>query len=547
MVGHQRFIDAARDALGRGDTVAADKALRQALCQAPDDQRSHYNIGFLRSRAQGGPLALACYRRALACAPDNVSAASNLADVQLGLGRAGEAEATCLRALRHTPLSGRLMVNLALVRTKMGLRDAACADCRRAVLAEPARTSGWRTLGMLRHDEADEADLAYRRAWVSGGPDAALLVNRGEIAQRDGQIGDAVALYEQALSLRPEDADARANLASAYVDFGDYEAGRRHARAVLAEHPDHRLARWMESWIALSHRDFEHGFAAYDDRWQSPEPGSHPNATRYPLWRGEKFGGSLLLWCEQGLGDEILYAGMIDDVMAHGFDVVLEADPRLVPLFQRSWPSARVIATGEDHPSDVLAQSSTLRLPMIFRRDPRAFPRRRSYLVPDPETVAGYRDSLGRGDADLAVGMAWRSGNPRTAAQKSTRLADWGELLNDPGYRLYSLQYDDGGETHPRLAANPGPDVKTDIDSLAAQIAALDHVVSISGVTAHLAGALGTPGHVLLPPAPLWYWFAEGEDCPWYPSLTLMRRAKDEDWPPAVARVCDAMRSARSA
>jgi hypothetical protein len=190
------------------------------------------------------------------------------------------------------------------------------------------------------------------------------------------------------------------------------------------------------------------------------------------------------------------------------------------------------------------------RLPMLFRRGPGDFPTRRSYLVADPERVAGYRAIFSQAEsgsgtgvgADKSVGLSWRSGNPRTGSGKSTALAAWDGLLGLAGVRFFSLQYDDGGETDPRLQPNPDLDVKADIDGLAAQITALDHVVSISGVTAHLAGALGVPGHVLLPSAPLWFWFAEGSDCPWYPSLSVVRRGLGEDWTPVVRRAGQAVR-----
>jgi Tfp pilus assembly protein PilF len=551
-----RFIDLAREALARRDLAVAERALQAALCCAPARLQGHFNLGVLQGRTVNPDAAIRCYRRALIGQPGHSAAAGNLADVLLSLSRDDEAELVCIKALDHAPLAAGLLGNLALIRVRRGDYRRAEQDARRAVCVDPSRGKVWQTLGMLHHDRVDSADGAYRRAWLSGTREVGILVNQGEIAQREGRTAEAIEYYQVALSIAPQDPDIQANLAAAKVDAGDFPAAWATARAVLVNHPDHRLARWIDSWISLAHRDFISGYRAYDDPWKMPDRDAHPYTTQYPLWNGAPLAGPLLLWCDQGLGDEILYVGMIDDVLALGVHVMLEADARLAALFQRSWPAIEIIARGDDLPIGIAAQSSVRRLPMLFRRGPGDFPPRRSYLVADPERVAGYREIFCRSGAgggtgvgadqssgaDKSIGLSWRSGNPRTGSGKSTALTAWDGLLGLAGTRFFSLQYDDGGEADPRLQPNPGPDVKVDIDGLAAQITALDHVVSIAGVTAHLAGALGVSGHILLPSAPLWFWFAEGSDCPWYPSLSVVRRGLGEDWTPVVRRAGQAVR-----
>jgi Flp pilus assembly protein TadD len=544
MDGGDRFIERAREALSRGDRDAAARALRAAVCHAPDRSGGSFNLGVLHARAKEMTAAERYYRHALVVRPGHEGAAGNLADLLLALGRDAEAEGLCAAAARHAPMAALIHGNLALVRVRLGGKDAARRDIRRALCIQPGYAKAWRIAAMLRHDESEPAERAYKRAWFSGSRDPDIASNRGEIAQRSGRIEDAIALYRAALELKPEDPDIRANLATANVDDGDFMAARANADRVLSAHPDHRVARWISSWVSLANRDFETGYRSYDDPWRWPDRDAPPHATAFELWNGGPSDGALLLWCEQGLGDEIFYAGMVDDIVKLGQTVVLEADPRLVPLFQRTWPSVRVIGRGTRLPADISVQSSTMRLPMLFRRSFDDFPSRPAYLVAEPDKVAGYRDLFAGHGQGLTVGLSWRSGNQRTGSAKSTHLKDWDTLLGIPNIKIVSLQYEDGGQRDPRLRRNPGADVKNDIDDLAAQIAALDHVVSISGVTAHLAGALGTPGHVLLPPAPLWFWFAEGADCPWYPSLTLFRRARGEPWAPPVARVSAAVRAA---
>jgi ADP-heptose:LPS heptosyltransferase len=77
-----------------------------------------------------------------------------------------------------------------------------------------------------------------------------------------------------------------------------------------------------------------------------------------------------------------------------------------------------------------------------------------------------------------------------------------------------------------------------DIDLFAAQIAAMDLVITIDNSTAHLAGALGIPTCVLLPFASDWRWLQGREDSPWYPTLRLFRQPSCGDWQSVVRRVC---------
>jgi len=80
-------------------------------------------------------------------------------------------------------------------------------------------------------------------------------------------------------------------------------------------------------------------------------------------------------------------------------------------------------------------------------------------------------------------------------------------------------------------------DQLTYIDRFAAQVAAMDMVISIDNSTAHLAGALGVPVWVLLPHLPEWRWMLDREDSPWYPTMRLFRQPRPGDWKPVVARV----------
>jgi ADP-heptose:LPS heptosyltransferase len=92
---------------------------------------------------------------------------------------------------------------------------------------------------------------------------------------------------------------------------------------------------------------------------------------------------------------------------------------------------------------------------------------------------------------------------------------------------------------------DPTIDQLKDMDGFAAQVAAMDAVFTTSCTTAHVAGALGVPGIVVVPVGRglHWYWFADRTDSPWYPSLRLARQRTPERWDDAIAEAVHALAS----
>ena len=147
----------------------------------------------------------------------------------------------------------------------------------------------------------------------------------------------------------------------------------------------------------------------------------------------------------------------------------------------------------------------------------------------------------------MRIGLSWRSGNPRFGTAKSLALTDFEPVLETPNSVFIDLQYGDTTDERGALERSCGRTLHhdTDIDSLAdldafaAQVAAMDLVITASNTTAHMAGALGVPCWVLVPTGPglLWYWFLDRSASPWYPSPRLFRQAAPGDWAPVVQQV----------
>ena len=178
------------------------------------------------------------------------------------------------------------------------------------------------------------------------------------------------------------------------------------------------------------------------------------------------------------------------------------------------------------------------------------FPSRKNYLRADVKRRDILRTSYLDGSESILIGLSWFSRNPEMGWEKSIDLKDWLPLLEVPGVTFVDLQYGDTFAQRETLQKQTGIEIihdetvdqLADLDAFAAQVAAMDMVVSISNTTAHMAGALGVPTWVLLSEVPLWRWFQDRTDSPWYPSVQLFRQRRSGGWPEVMGEVAAALR-----
>lgn len=335
-------------------------------------------------------------------------------------------------------------------------------------------------------------------------------------------------------------------LISAFLRLGRRAELDEWLPRVLAAHPDNGQLLAARSEHGFLSGDYGTGFDYVRHRWAVAMEKPKAAEMACPYWDGQPFDGTLLVTAEQGLGDEILSSSMFEELVARGQHAIIDCEPRLLPVFRRSFPALAFA----DRSNRELVQSGldprnrkieALELGRFFRRDMADMPRRTSWLSADPQRVAHWRRWLAEQfPGRRTVGLSWRSNRHLLGDSKTIPLGALGGLLENPGLACINLQYGDiapdlatlPSPTASRLHLAPGLDATRNIDDLFALIAALDAVVTCSNTTAHIAGAQGMPTFVMLPGSRyvLWYWGHDGARTPWYPSLQLFRGPPRKDW-----------------
>ena len=269
--------------------------------------------------------------------------------------------------------------------------------------------------------------------------------------------------------------------------------------------------------------------AGFPSAWEQPRH-------LQPVWNGESLAGKrVLVRCYHGLGDTVQFIRYAPLLRAVAREVIVWAQPALVPLVRTVSGVDRVLPLHDGAPeAEFDADLEIMELPHVFRSTVGTLPAAVPYLHVEPAA------DLPRTPGRRAVGLVWESGAWDPCRSVPAGLL--AETLGDvPGVDWHLLQ------RGPALAAMPsrfGVDSGSDDPTRAAQVMrALDLVISVDSFPAHLAGALGVPVWTLLPSPADWRWLEGRSDHPWYPTMRLFRQdpPRPDDWRPVLAQVAAAL------
>lgn len=545
---------AGKAALARRDYPRAASALKRATELAPHRAGFHHDLGLALRGLGEKRAALAALERAIALQHDHVPALFHAGQLHAELGEIEDARDCFSLALAFDPLSSAARIELAQVLAEHRGIDAAIELLREAIRSEIADVAVFCRLAELLHQQGDaRAAVAVHRAAIERfRDDPAPLVNFGMICL--GEFGDppeAEALFRRAAELDPKLIEAQANLGLALQEQGRFDEAIEHYERLLAGEPRVVEYRWNRGLANLIRGKFEAGWADYELRKVRPDAGGVHEKFTLPDWDGAPLSGrSILVYGEQGLGDEIMFASCVPDVIAQAGLCVIECDARLEALYRRSFPRARIEARGVSRARDWRAacpalelQSAVGSLPRHLRKRDADFPPHAGYLVADPEAAAGWRERLQALGASPKIGISWRGGTLRTrSGLRSLTLEQCAPLLDAGEATFVVLQRGLSVDERAALARRSNvfvPEATAALDELAALVSALDLVISVPSTNVHLAGALGRPVWVLLTHSPEWRYLWQGERMPWYPAARLLRQPTPGDWQAVLSEACE--------
>jgi tetratricopeptide (TPR) repeat protein len=532
------LLQRAVDALQAEQIGPAFEWVRQALERDEHSGFGWYLMGIVQERRGDFSSSILAYEAALKLLPEQAEVANDLGRLAYRMGLKPQAEKLFRHFLRQYPGHGEALNNLACALRDQRRFDEAIETLRPAIEAEPGSALLWNTMGTIVAEQGDY-------------PNSEIFLT-------------------EALNLDPAFLKARYNLGNVRLALGDAASALECCDLALASvvaEDERQMMRLSRSTILMALGRLGEGWDEYEARLDPQFADATHFMFNRPRWTpgADLEGKSLLVCAEQGLGDEVLFANVLPDVIQRlgpSGRLTLAVEPRLVELFRRSFPSARVFAHAthnvgghtvrhipafqeELHTVDLWAPMGSLL--REFRRQVADFTTGGGYILPDPARVAHWKQVLDeQAPPGPKIGLLWKSLVTNNARHRFFSPFDgWKPILRVEGACFVNLQYGDCTEELAaaerdlgvRIWNPPGIDLKQDLDEIAALSAALDLVIGFANATLNIAAAGGAPTWLIVSPGA---WPVLGQDrYLWYPSARLFPAKAFGDWSPVMERVAD--------
>lgn len=560
-----------------GKNAEAVASFEEAIKIRPDFVEAYMNLGVALNEMARHEEALQKFEFALHLRPISSEALTAMSVSLVSLKRYSEAESALLNAVQINPLDFKSYCNLGVIYATQKKYDQAVAAYEKSIAINPEYSDAYNNLGVALFElkRYEDGLLSYQKA-LEIKPDYADVYNNLGVAFNElKRHEDAVASCLKALELKPGYADAYLNLGAAFIGDKRYREGleayqnalnfkadfsgaynnmgwallelRRYDESLAAYNKAIELdsesaaARFGRSALNLSLGNLEKGWTEYEFRWEKDGLNLAKLQTTRPRWDGSRTDKRLLVWSEQGVGDQILFCTTLREVIKIAPNLIVRINPKLLPIYEKSFPSITFVPHDEVvNETEFEIHTPMGDLPKFLRRDLVDFENQvMPYLLVNESIKKDLLYKLPT--KSFMVGLSWGT-TGKDALERSLPLERLICSLKKQGVNNFvDLQYTDTYAERAIVRESLGVDILklesvdsfNDLESLAALIDCCDVVVTCDNTTAHLAGALGKETHVLLPYSRglFWYWsYKKDGHSLWYPSVRLHQQVAMDDW-----------------
>ena len=526
----------------KGDLENAIANYKKATQIYPDYTEAYLNLGNVLMQQDMPDEAIENYKKVIEINPDYADAFNNLGNALQVKGEIEDAIDNYNQAIIINPEYAEAFNNLGSALRGTGMLDDSINSFKHAIKLKPNYVDAYSNMGEALHTSGrfKEAIKSCQQAIKIDPNFSGAYYNLGNSLVDLGQIKEALDCYKEAIKIKPNYVEACLNMGNALRDLGELDSALKLFKHAVKIKPDYSDAHYNQSLVYLYKQNFKKGWFKYEWRLERLEYTFDHQMSKKTRWNGSKK-GRVLLWPEQGIGDEVMFSSIISELYKKTDKLLVQADERLIPLFKRSFSkdiefySSKKSIDENDYDYHIPYGS----LPEYFRQTIESFEiSSKGWLKASDLKVKDLKSKLITEDSQNLIGISWHSTAKRTGFQKrSISLNQLATSLHSENVKLISLQYGDVDDEIENLFAETGIKViqvkdinnMDDIDNFAALISACDKVVSIDNSTVHLAGALGKDTQVILPYSCDWRWGEALEKSYWYSSLKLYRQSKNNN------------------
>jgi tetratricopeptide (TPR) repeat protein len=526
----------------KGDLENAIANYKKATQIYPDYTEAYLNLGNLLMQQDMLDEAIDNYKKVIKINPDYAQAFNNLGNALQVKGDMEEAIDNYNQAIIINPDYAEAFNNLGSALRGISKLDDSINSYMRAIKLKPNYVDAYANMGEVLQASGrfKEAIKSCQQAIKIDPNCFGAYFNLGNSLVDMGQIKEALNCYNKAIKIKPIYPEAFLNMGNALRDLGELDSALKFFKHAIKLRPDYSDAHFNQSLVYLYKKNFKKGWSKYESRLERHEYTFDLEMSKKMRWKDSEK-GRVLLWPEQGIGDELMFSSIIPELYKKTDKLLVQADERLIPLFKRSFSrdiefySSKKCIDENDYDYHIPYGS----LPEYFRQTIESFENSsKGWLKASDHRTKDLRSKILIEDSQNLIGISWHSlANRRGFQKRSISLNQLATSLYSKNVRLISLQYGDFDNEIENLFTETGIQViqvkdinnMNDIDDLAALISACDKVVSIDNATVHLAGALGKDTQVILPYSCDWRWGEALEKSYWYSSLKLYRQSQNND------------------
>ena len=443
-------------------------------------------------------------------------------------GKIGEAEPLLQELLKSSGNNSKLLHQMGVVKYFQGFYEEAIHYLSSAIKYKKNNSDYyfWRALSFGRNNDNLRAIIDYRKSLSLNANNASCIHNYAKALGREGEWQSALKQVEKAIEIRPEDPDLLVTRGFIEFKLDQLETSDHTFKKIIKSHPQNYEAMYFRGITNLKQKNFEIGWELFDHRWNSPSFLSKRYNFEMAEWNGSSGGEKLLIWDEQGPGDQIMCSLFFNKPLGNFKEIIVLCDPRLQGIFSRCFDK-NITFLPNDYDIKKIKYDEHLSMFGLLKyyakqdQDPKT---NEVLLKFDNNEVNRIKGKL-KGEKKIC-GISWFSENNQSGKDRSysllSFLKSFGNSMHD--YIYVNLQYNSSIEEISQVSRKLGVtiynddeiDLFNDIDGLLNLAGACDFIISIDNTTIHLAGAAGINTHVLLNRPWDWRWL-DGTNI-WYPT-----------------------------
>ena len=479
--------------------------------------------------------------------PDYLDALINLGNIYNDLKQYDKAEHYFNEVIKINPDDKNILNIFATILIHLSKFDKAEKILKNLIITESNNVNILINLSLtqIENNKLESASEYLKKAIILNPNSYGAYYNLGLLEDKKGNTNLATNYFLKAITLNPKHEKSHYNLGCLYQQIGKIDEAYKEFKKAITLNKNYIDAKINLSRLQLSKHEFIHGWEGYELRQGGTNKTySILNVEKQNIWNGKKFNGELIVHGEQGLGDQVLFSSVLEELKNYCNSIKVSVDKRLVPIMQRSFKGMvflnkmKPIQIKSNKTKNILLGS----LCQYLRKEINDFEFNKSPWLKASKTKIDEINNMFSFNKKIKVGISWKGGSVKRV-NREINIIDLCSIFDEKKYELINLQHanfkDDidlvNKKLNRKILYSKKLNYKEDLDSVLALIDKCDLIITLGNTIGHLSSAIGKKTFILVAPNAQWYWLSEYKKKLWYPNCNVIISKNNDNWSESIS------------